>query len=101
MSKKRRHFTSQEKVKAVKEHLVNKVAISDICDQYGITTSHYYKWQGDFFTNGEKAFEKPNKKSKLKEQKIDKLEKEMNKRNEAIAFLLEDNIQLKKQHGLI
>jgi len=101
MTKKRRHFTSQEKVKAVKEHLVNKTPISDICDSYGITTSHYYKWQSEFFTNGTKAFEKTSKESKVKEQKMIRLEKELNQRNEAIAFLVEDNIKVKKQHGLI
>jgi len=102
MSKKRRQFTAQQKVEAVKEHLVNKVAVSDICDKYGIATGHYYKWQADFFTNGERAFVKENNKEvKAVGTKLEKLESDMVKRNEAIALLLEDNIKLKKQHGLV
>lgn len=101
MSKKRRQFTAQQKVEAVKEHLVNKVPVSDICDKLGISTGHYYQWQTDFFTNGERAFVKENNKQrKLAEAKIEKLECDMVKRNEAIAELLEDNMRLKKKHGL-
>ena len=102
MSKKRRNFTAQQKVEAVKKHLVNKEPVSDICDELGISTSHYYQWQSEFFANGEQAFCRDNKKSAKKNQgKIQKLESDMAKRNEAIAELLEDNIRLKKQHGLI
>lgn len=102
MSKKRRHFTAQQKVEAVKEHLINKTPVSDICDKLKISTGHYYQWQTDFFTNGEQAFVKENnKKSKQEKAKIEKFETDMAKRNEAIAELLEENIRLKKQHGLI
>lgn len=102
MSKKRRHFTAQQKVEAIKEHLINKTPVSDICDRLEITTGHYYQWQSDFFTNGEQAFVKENnKQGKLVKAKIEKFETDMAKRNEAIAELLDENIRLKKQHGLI
>jgi len=102
MSRIRRNFTPQQKVEAVKKHLVNKVPVSDVCDELGITTGHYYQWQSDFFANGEQAFSKGKKKeSKQNLAKIEKLQSDMAKRNEAIAELLEDNIRLKKKHGLI
>jgi len=36
MNKQRRHFTGAEKVAILKGHLVDKVAISDLCDELGL-----------------------------------------------------------------
>ena len=103
MSKrKRRYFSAADKVKAVKQHLVNMVPVSDICDELDISTRLYYKWQDEFFSNGEQVFERTERKKKKSEDvKLRKLEEDLKNRNEAIAFLLEDNIKLKKHHGLI
>lgn len=35
MGKQRRHFTSADKIKALRRHLVEKVPISDLCEELG------------------------------------------------------------------
>jgi transposase len=46
MSKKsRRHFTAEQKATIVRRHLVDKVPVSDLCDEYKIQPSMLYTWQ--------------------------------------------------------
>ena len=46
MSKKtRRSFTADQKAAIVRRHLVDKVPVSNLCDEYGIQPSMFYNWQ--------------------------------------------------------
>jgi transposase-like protein len=54
----RRRFTGQQKVAIVKTHLVDGVAISDICDRHQIVPTQFYQWQKQLFENGEAARER-------------------------------------------
>jgi len=56
-SKQRRHFTSEQKLAIVKRHLVDKVPVSDICDEHQILATQFYQWQKQLFENGASAFE--------------------------------------------
>ena len=58
MSKKRTNFTPEEKVAILKKNLLEKVPVSDLCDQYGLHPTVFYRWQKEFFDNGARAFEK-------------------------------------------
>ncbi len=93
MSKKRRQFTAEEKVMILKKHLLEHVAISDICDEYGLHPTMFYRWQKQFFENGVKAFEKERKGhiSGL-ESKISQLESKLRKKNEVLAELIEEHV---------
>ncbi len=51
----RRHFTPQEKLTVLRRHLLEKVPISDLCDQYGIQPTLFYNRQKVFFENGTAA----------------------------------------------
>jgi transposase len=102
MTKKRRNFTAEQKVAFIRKHLVEQIPISDICEQNGIHLNLFYKWQQEFFENGAKAFEKDNsKKQKIADKKVNDLEGKVNKKDNVIAELVEENLRLKKQHGLI
>lgn len=102
MSKNRRYFTAEQKVAAIRKHLVDKVPVSDICDELKMTASLFYRWQTEFFENGSKAFTKENS-SKLKksEEKSEALEKHVTQKNGVIAELVEENFRLKKCNGLV
>ncbi len=73
MSKKRRRFTSNEKLAILKRHFVEKEKISDICSELDIHVNQFYRWQGELFSQGMSFFQKeksPNKELKeLKELK--------------------------------
>ncbi len=43
MSKKRKNYSPERKVEILKKHLVNKVAVSDLCDQFGLHPTVFYK----------------------------------------------------------
>jgi transposase len=97
---KRRPFTAEQKVAAIRRHLVEKVTVSKICDELKIHPNQYYDWQKSFFENGELAF----KKDKSKEQQetdsqIKELEQTIIHKDSVIAEIISENIQLKKRRG--
>lgn len=102
MSKTRRHFTPDQKVAAIRKHLIEQVAVSDICDELKVSTNQFYRWQKEFFENGSKAFTKDSDKElKKAEKKNAELKATASEKNDVIAELVAENINLKKQRGLI
>jgi len=105
MMSKRKQFTPEQKVAMVRRHLIENVPVSDLCDEYGIHATQYYNWQKQLFENGEGAFaRRPNKanvkrRHNAQEKKIGQLEEKLQGRNEVVAELLEEHVQLKKELG--
>jgi transposase-like protein len=103
MSEKRRHYTAQEKVAILKRHLLDKVPISDLCDQYAIHPTLFYHWQKAFFEHGHTAFEQScqgrHGSEAAKDRKIAALEEKLQRKNEVLAELMEEHVQLKKELG--
>jgi len=98
--KKRYNYTSEEKVTLLKRHLVDRVPVSDICDQNNLQPTVFYRWQKEFFQNGAAAFQKSNKrKKKQNERRIKALEKKLQTKNEVLSELMEEHIKLKKNLG--
>ena len=81
MSKKRKKYTPEQKVQILKKHMVDRVPVSDLCDQYGLHPTVFYRWQKAFFENGAAALEnrKNTKKSQL-ENKVSALESKLVKK---------------------
>ena len=102
MTKKRR-FEPEEKVAVVRRHLLDGVAVSDLCEEIGIKPTQYYTWQKQFFENGALAFERRNGKNRQQpnrdQKKIAALQDKLQKRDEVVAELLQEHVQLKKELG--
>ncbi len=49
MNKPRRHFLGTEKVAILKRHLIDKVPVSDLCDELDIHATQIYDWLKKFF----------------------------------------------------
>jgi len=49
MNKERRWFDAKHKVKIIREHLIDKRHLSELCEQYGIAPTQFYQWQELFF----------------------------------------------------
>ena len=100
-SRERRHFSPQQKVAIVKEHLVDGVPISDLCDRHHLQPTQFYLWQKQLFENGAAAFERTTKRPgpSPQDRKLQQLEAKLLTRNEVIAELLEENVLLKKLDG--
>ena len=101
MEKQRRHFSAQEKVKILREHLLEKTPISEVCQKYQIHPTMFYQWQKIFFENGTAAFEKPPSHSRVfgDQKKISKLEQKLQRKDEVMAELMAEHIMLKKSLG--
>ncbi len=100
MSKQRRRFEAAEKVKIIREHLVDKRPLSEVCDQYGIAPTQFYQWQKQFFEHGTAAFDPPRvSREYVLENQVKQLNKKLTRKDEVIAELVEHNIDLKKKHG--
>lgn len=100
MKKKRRNYRPEEKVAILKRHLVDKVSVSDLCDQYNLQPTVFYRWQKEFFEKGASAFDKPrSRKEAKKERRIKELEKKLQTKNEVLSELMEEHVKLKKNLG--
>ena len=100
MKRERRQFTAQDKVRILKRHLVDKAPVSDLCDEFQIQPTQFYLWQKQFFENGAAAFTKPGRQKRdLQAERIAALEQKLVKKNEVVAELLQEHVQLKKELG--
>ncbi len=100
MRKKRTYYTADEKVNIIRKHLLEKVPISDICEQHKLQPTVFYRWQKQFFENGSRSFDGERKhNNRSHEEKILTLEKKLQTKNEVLSELMEEHLQLKKNFG--
>ena len=102
MTKQRRHFAGTEKVAILKRHLLDKVPISDLCDELGLYPNQVYGWLKEFFENGHAAFDN-GRKSKAAEDanhlQIERLQAKLQRKDSVLAELMEEHVLLKKSLG--
>jgi transposase len=101
MSRERKNYTAEEKVAILKRHLVEKVPVSDLCDELGLNPTVFYGWQKQLFENAAAAFQGKRKGSRpsVEAQKLQKLEAKLAQKNEVLAELMQEHVQLKKELG--
>ena len=98
--KTRKRFTSQEKVALLRLHLLERIPISDLCDQHGIHPTMCYRWQKEFFENASAAFEpRCHRGGDAKDRRITLLEQKLQRKNEVLSELTEEHLKLKKELG--
>src|SRR4029077_13469430 len=99
MNRQRRHFTPEQKVALLREHFLDKVPVSDVCEKHGIPVTNFYYWQKTFFENGQAAFTVSDKRRKAhtdaKDQKIADLEAKLQRKHEVLSELMEEHVGLK------
>ena len=102
---KRKYLAPEQKVSIVRRLLVEKVPVSDLCDEFGVHATQIYTWQRLLFENAAPVFERrPNKANQRRREdaaakKINQLEEKLQRKNEVVAELLEEHVQLKKALG--
>ena len=76
MARKRRQFTPEQKVRILREHLIDGDAVSDVCDRHDLQPSVFYDWQRKLFEGGAAALSHKRgdpEKARL-ERRVEKLE---------------------------
>ena len=100
MRKERKNYTAEEKVAILKRHLVDKEPISKLCDELALQPTVFYRWQKEFFENGAAAFQaKARSDHQAEQERIEYLEKKIQRKDEVLAELMAENVGLKKDIG--
>jgi transposase-like protein len=114
MSKKRarRTFAPEEKAAILRRHLVDKMAVSDLCEEYRIQPSLFYVWLRQAWENLDQAFENGNrgdhassqeaalqKRIKVLEEMVKTREAKLSKKDRVIAEISAEYVQLKNELG--
>jgi transposase-like protein len=102
MKNDRKHYTASEKVAILKRHLVDKVPVSQLCEEKGLQPTIFYRWQKELFENGATAFEskeRPARQVAEKQKRIEFLEKKVQTKDEVLAELMAEHVALKKSLG--
>ena len=101
----RKQYSPEQKVAIIRRHLLENVPVSDLCDEFDIHATQFYQWQKQLFENAAGAFARRPNKANVKrqenayEKKIVQLEEKLQNRNEVVAELLQEHVQLKKELG--
>jgi transposase-like protein len=81
------------------------VPISKLCEEHGLAPSQIYYWQSQLFESGASVFDRgkgqrqARQADDAKDQRIARLEEKLAKKNEVVAELMEEHVQLKKELG--
>lgn len=93
-------ISSKDKVLILRELLENRTPINQLAEKYNISPNDIYLWRKKLFEEADKIFERKSKNNQKRE--IDKqkhLEEKINRKDEVIAELVQENISLKKSFG--
>lgn len=98
---KRRHFTAEKKAELLRRYLVDKVPVSEICNQEELQPSVFYDWLKQLIAQAPSVLgtpRAPNKEKEL-EAKVVELEAKLAKKDRVIAEISEEMIKTKKELG--
>ena len=104
MPMQRRNFTGPEKLAILREHLIDKVPISDVCQKHDIQPTLFYLWQKKLFEEGAVVFESKAQNGRQQaedEREIQGLQAKLQQKNEVLAELMGEHVALKKSLGQI
>jgi len=100
MTKPRRRFSPEEKVRILRRHFLDKIPVSDLCDELGLNPNVLYSWQKAFFEDGAAAFvRRTDSRSRKLEQHNQALQAKLARKDEVIAEIMASHIELKKSLG--
>lgn len=100
MRKTRKNYTAEEKVAILRRHLLEQEPVSKLCDELGLQPTVFYRWQKEFFENGASAFHsKVRANHQAEQERIEYLEKKIQRKDEVLAELMGEHIALKKSLG--
>jgi len=101
MRRQRKAYTPEEKVGIIRKHLLDGMAMSDLCDEHGLHPTVYYRWQKEFFEGGAAAFAKESSRQigHLK-QRLAEAEERLGRKNEVLAEVMEEYVRCKKNGGV-
>jgi transposase-like protein len=100
----RRQFTTEQKADVLRRNMMEKVPVSDLCNELSIQPSLFYTWQRQAFDNLPAALSGPastgpSRREKELVGKVAQLEERLTKKDSVIAEISAEYVQLKKELG--
>lgn len=92
--KKRRRWTSKEKLRIVLAGLGGSVEISELCRREGINPTQYYGWKKQLLGSASKVFE--HGASAKPSAREERLARDLRRAKDVIAEVTAENLDLKK-----
>jgi len=100
VKQQRKQYTAEQKVAILRRHLLEKVPVSELCEEKGIHPTVFYRWQKELFDNGAAAFQpRARANHQAEQERIEYLEKKIQTKDEVLAELMAEHIALKKSLG--
>ncbi|MGH8498352.1 MAG: transposase [Methylococcales bacterium] len=101
-NKQRRHYTPEEKVGMIRKHLLNGVAVSDLCEENPLNPNLDYRWQKEFFEGGAAVFTKDSNRqvAELKKQLL-AVNEQLSRKNEVLAEIARKSMFAVKKLGRV
>jgi transposase-like protein len=105
--RKRRNHSNEKKAEILRRHMVDKVPVSDLCDEYKISPSVFYGWQQQLMQNLDVALEATSgtrsRRAATRESQLarenETLRAKLVKKDHVIAEISEEYVTLKKELG--
>lgn len=97
--KTKKRYTSEEKIIILREHLENKIPISEIAEKYLVHPNALYQWKKQLYESSSGNIKSKHEAKNLNkaEKRIAELESLLAKREALITEIVQDNINLKKK----
>lgn len=100
MKKQRKRYTPDEKVTIIRRHLIDGTPVADLCDEYRLNPTVYYRWQKEFFEGGASAFtQDTSREVKYLKQRLAETQEKLSIKNEVLAEVMEEYVRFKKNTG--
>lgn len=104
MKKKRKHRSPEEKAALLRRHHVDKIPVTTICEEAGLQPSVFYHWQRELFERAAQVLgSAPPGRASSREQELEKktaaLEAKLARKDEVIAEISQEYVDLKKELG--
>src|SRR5262245_4785397 len=103
MTRQRRPFTPAQKVALLREPLLDKVPVSDLCERNGVAVGLFYLWQKQFFENGSAAFTATGKRRQAgtdaKDRTTAALRDNLRRKHAVLSGRMGGHVQLTKELG--
>jgi len=99
MRKRAHNYTPEEKVFILKRHLVKRIPVSALCNEYQLQPKVLYGWRKQFFENGTAAFgsDERSERSKMAKQ-TQQVEENCKSRRDIISQFMAEHIKLTNEY---
>ena len=95
----RRRFTAEQKVRILREHLENRVTISELAEKYRIRPSVIRRWKKELFEGALDIFSGNHKNKRARDSKEVQLQQKITAMQEVITEITTENLQLRKKYS--